>query len=78
MCANNRTGCFYLYFSLFGSGTRGSRASRIRIMALCPWSVPENIDINVTLFRDPRQIEFEDKEWTFVIEDVSILHNVKQ
>ena len=42
------------------------------------WSVPENIDINVTLFKDPRQTEFEDKEWTFVIEDVSILHNVNQ
>ncbi len=35
------------------------------------WAVPENIDISVTLFRDPRQIEFEDKEWTFVLEDVS-------
>ena len=35
------------------------------------WAVPENIDITVTLFRDPRQADFEDKEWTFHIEDVS-------
>jgi hypothetical protein len=35
------------------------------------WPVPENIDITVTLFRDPRQADFEDKEWTFHIEDVS-------
>ena len=35
------------------------------------WPVPENIEITVTLFRDNRQAAFEDKEWTFVIEDVS-------
>ena len=34
------------------------------------WPVPENIEITVTLFRDPRHEEFEDKDWTFVIEDV--------
>ena len=34
------------------------------------WAVPENIEITVTLFRDARVTEFEDKEWTFVIEDV--------
>ncbi|KAK2882102.1 hypothetical protein Q8A73_022612 [Channa argus] len=32
------------------------------------WPVPENIDISVTLFKDPNADEFEDKEWTFVIE----------
>ncbi|XP_030010707.1 EH domain-binding protein 1 isoform X2 [Sphaeramia orbicularis] len=32
------------------------------------WPVPENIDISVTLFKDPNAEEFEDKEWTFVIE----------
>ncbi|KAJ0061628.1 hypothetical protein NL108_005791, partial [Boleophthalmus pectinirostris] len=32
------------------------------------WPVPENIDISVTLFKDPNAEEFEDKEWTFVLE----------
>ena len=35
------------------------------------WTVPENVESLVTLFRDPRVTEYEDKEWTFVIEDVS-------
>lgn len=38
---------------------------------LCVWAVPTNTTITVTLFRDNRTNEFEDKEWTFVIEDVS-------
>ncbi|XP_067682796.1 EH domain-binding protein 1-like isoform X2 [Haliotis asinina] len=38
---------------------------------LVTWTVPENVEIMVTLFRDSRQAEFEDKEWTFVIEDQS-------
>uniref|UniRef100_A0A4W5N4R7 EH domain binding protein 1 like 1 n=1 Tax=Hucho hucho TaxID=62062 RepID=A0A4W5N4R7_9TELE len=32
------------------------------------WPVPENVDISLTLFRDPHSDVFEDKEWTFVIE----------
>ncbi|XP_069574956.1 titin homolog isoform X8 [Brachyistius frenatus] len=32
------------------------------------WPVPENIDISVTLFKDANADEFEDKDWTFVIE----------
>ncbi|XP_072230374.1 EH domain-binding protein 1-like protein 1 isoform X2 [Leuresthes tenuis] len=32
------------------------------------WPVPENVDISVTLFKEPNADEFEDKEWTFVIE----------
>ncbi|CAB1333150.1 unnamed protein product [Coregonus sp. 'balchen'] len=32
------------------------------------WPVPENVDISVTLFRDPHSDVFEDKDWTFVIE----------
>ncbi|XP_029925347.1 EH domain-binding protein 1-like protein 1 isoform X3 [Myripristis murdjan] len=32
------------------------------------WPVPENIDISVTLFKEPNADEFEDKDWTFVIE----------
>ena len=36
------------------------------------WPVPDNHCITVTLFKDPRTHELEDKDWTFVIEDVSI------
>uniref|UniRef100_A0A8D9DRZ7 EH domain-binding protein 1 n=1 Tax=Cacopsylla melanoneura TaxID=428564 RepID=A0A8D9DRZ7_9HEMI len=35
------------------------------------WAVPENKTISVTLFKDPRNHILEDKEWTFIIEDVS-------
>ncbi|XP_016079676.1 PREDICTED: EH domain-binding protein 1 isoform X3 [Miniopterus natalensis] len=35
------------------------------------WPVPENIEITVTLFKDPHAEEFEDKEWTFIIENES-------
>lgn len=34
------------------------------------WPVPDNHNITVTLFKDPRTHELEDKDWTFVIEDV--------
>jgi hypothetical protein len=34
------------------------------------WAVPENKEVSVTLFKDARTQEMEDKEWTFVIEDV--------
>ncbi|CAD7089314.1 unnamed protein product [Hermetia illucens] len=33
------------------------------------WPVPDNHTISVTLFKDPRTHELEDKDWTFVIED---------
>uniref|UniRef100_UPI00398E3A41 EH domain-binding protein 1-like isoform X2 n=1 Tax=Pristiophorus japonicus TaxID=55135 RepID=UPI00398E3A41 len=33
------------------------------------WPVPENVDISLTLYKDPLAEEFEDKEWTFVIEN---------
>ncbi|KAH8030988.1 hypothetical protein HPB51_012456 [Rhipicephalus microplus] len=35
------------------------------------WPVPENVEVSVTLFRDPNSNVFEDKEWSFVIEDIS-------
>ncbi|XP_033105410.1 EH domain-binding protein 1-like protein 1 isoform X3 [Anneissia japonica] len=36
------------------------------------WTVPENVEITVTLFKENRpDAEFEDKEWMFVIEDES-------
>ncbi|KAJ7307486.1 hypothetical protein JRQ81_009507 [Phrynocephalus forsythii] len=38
------------------------------------WMVPENVDIMVTLYRDPHMEEYEDKEWTFVIENESKGH----
>ncbi|XP_007943159.1 EH domain-binding protein 1-like protein 1 [Orycteropus afer afer] len=33
------------------------------------WMVPENVDIAVTLYRDPHVDQYEAKEWTFVIEN---------
>uniref|UniRef100_A0A8C3AL35 EH domain binding protein 1 like 1 n=1 Tax=Cyclopterus lumpus TaxID=8103 RepID=A0A8C3AL35_CYCLU len=33
------------------------------------WQVPESLDITVTLFKEPTADEFEDKDWTFVIEN---------
>uniref|UniRef100_UPI00358EE526 EH domain-binding protein 1 isoform X3 n=1 Tax=Myxine glutinosa TaxID=7769 RepID=UPI00358EE526 len=36
------------------------------------WPVPENVEITVTLFKDPLAEEFEDKEWTFVVENESL------
>lgn len=38
---------------------------------LVVWQVPESLDITVTLFKEPTAEEFEDKEWTFVIESES-------
>ncbi|XP_017108363.2 EH domain-binding protein 1 isoform X5 [Drosophila bipectinata] len=35
------------------------------------WPVPDNHTISVTLFKDPRTHELEDKDWTFVIEDIT-------
>ncbi|XP_021353630.1 EH domain-binding protein 1-like isoform X2 [Mizuhopecten yessoensis] len=35
------------------------------------WTVPENVEIQVTLFRDHNHPDFEDKEWVFAIEDYS-------
>jgi hypothetical protein len=38
---------------------------------LVVWPVPENHQVAITLFKDPRTTELEDKEWSFIIEDVS-------
>ncbi|XP_063058862.1 EH domain-binding protein 1-like protein 1 isoform X9 [Engraulis encrasicolus] len=38
------------------------------------WPVPENVDITVTLFKDPHSDEYEDKDWTFVLENESKGH----
>ncbi|XP_056021419.1 EH domain-binding protein 1-like isoform X2 [Ostrea edulis] len=38
---------------------------------LVTWTVPENVEIQVTLFRDNQHVEYEDKEWIFQIEDQS-------
>ncbi len=35
------------------------------------WSIPELLEIQVTLFRDQRNEEYEDKDWTLAIEDMS-------
>jgi hypothetical protein len=37
---------------------------------LVVWPVPENHQVAITLFKDPRTTELEDKEWSFIIEDV--------
>ncbi|KAK6619087.1 hypothetical protein RUM44_003469 [Polyplax serrata] len=36
------------------------------------WAVPENKEVSVTLFKDQRTQELEDKDWTFLLEDVSV------
>lgn len=38
---------------------------------LVVWPVPDNHQVAVTLFKDPRTNELEDKDWSFFIEDVS-------
>ncbi|XP_012693240.2 EH domain-binding protein 1-like protein 1 isoform X2 [Clupea harengus] len=38
------------------------------------WPVPENVDITATLFKDLHSDEFEDKDWTFVLENESKGH----
>lgn len=43
------------------------------LKGLVIWPVPENKQLSVTLFKDPRTNEHEDKEWTFSIEDVSVI-----
>ncbi|KAK3922498.1 EH domain-binding protein 1 [Frankliniella fusca] len=35
------------------------------------WAIPDNKEIAITLFKNQRTNEFEDKEWTFILEDVS-------
>ncbi|XP_043827130.1 EH domain-binding protein 1-like protein 1 isoform X8 [Dromiciops gliroides] len=35
------------------------------------WMVPENVDISVTLYRDPHVEQYEAKEWTFIVENES-------
>lgn len=39
---------------------------------LVVWPLPENHQVSVTLFKDPRTNELEDKDWSFIIEDVRI------
>lgn len=41
------------------------------LKGIISWPVPDNHTVSVTLFKDPRTHELEDKDWTFVIEDVS-------
>ncbi|XP_063980335.1 EH domain-binding protein 1 isoform X1 [Diachasmimorpha longicaudata] len=41
------------------------------LIGIVSWPVPDNHTVSVTLFKDPRTHELEDKDWTFVVEDVS-------
>ncbi len=43
------------------------------LKGLVVWTVPENKEASITLFGDPRSHDFEDKMWTFFVEDVSTL-----
>lgn len=46
------------------------------LKGLVIWPFPENKQLSITLFKDPRSNEHEDKEWTFAIEDVSIYYYI--
>lgn len=35
------------------------------------WPVPENVEVTMTLFREANSNVFEDKDWSFVVEDIS-------
>ena len=37
------------------------------------WPIPENKEITVTIFKDPRTGEYEDKDWNLTVEDVCIV-----
>lgn len=41
------------------------------LKGLVVWAVPENKEASITLFGDPRSHDFEDKMWTFFLEDVN-------
>lgn len=34
------------------------------------WPIPESKEIAVTIFKDPRTSEYEDKDWNIAVEDV--------
>lgn len=34
------------------------------------WPIPESKEIAVTIFKDPRTSEYEDKDWNITVEDV--------
>ena len=40
------------------------------------WDVPENVEIQVTMFRDSQGADYDDKEWTFFVEEVFHLSSV--
>uniref|UniRef100_A0A224XAX8 Putative ca2+-binding actin-bundling protein n=1 Tax=Panstrongylus lignarius TaxID=156445 RepID=A0A224XAX8_9HEMI len=42
------------------------------------WPVPDNREVTVTLFKDPRTHELEDKSWTFILEEVSNIGKRRQ
>ncbi|KAK0096543.1 hypothetical protein PV326_005199 [Microctonus aethiopoides] len=37
------------------------------LIGIVSWAVPDNHTVSVTLFKDPRTHELEDKDWTFVV-----------
>ncbi|KAL1123843.1 hypothetical protein AAG570_001614 [Ranatra chinensis] len=41
------------------------------LRGMATWPIPENREVAITLFKDPRTNLLEDKDWTFLIEDIS-------
>lgn len=39
------------------------------------WPIPESKEIMVTIFKDPRTGEYEDKDWNISLEDVCRIIN---
>lgn len=37
------------------------------------FSTPEDVSSTITLYRQPREEEFEDKDWTFYVESVRMI-----
>lgn len=43
------------------------------LRGVATWPIPDNREASITLFKDPRTNQLEDKEWTFIVEDVIYL-----
>ncbi len=41
------------------------------------WPIPESKEIAVTIFKDPRTSEYEDKDWNITVEDVCTIKLTK-
>ena len=48
------------------------------LLGSCVWMPPVNAVITVTLFKDNHTHRYEDKDWTLVLEDVSVCSTGKR